>query len=147
ISYVGKMPPKSNVEQLDEDDEFDDNDCDILTPDDTTKFECLPPNRSPGFAHTLHLVVKDGMEQDGQIKEILAKVSELVSFCRKSIVAAEVLSNEFKLQMATCTCWNSQLTKMSTSIWNKLDTPYKLKQYELNTIKELCEILEPFDCD
>ncbi|KAG7157476.1 hypothetical protein Hamer_G005919 [Homarus americanus] len=81
------------VEQLDEDNEFDDNDCDILPPDDTTKFECLPPNHSPCFAHTLQLVVKDGMEQDGQIKQILAKVSMLVSFCRKSTVAAEVLLN------------------------------------------------------
>ncbi|XP_042213373.1 zinc finger BED domain-containing protein 4-like isoform X2 [Homarus americanus] len=142
------------VEQLDEDeedDEFDDNDCDILPPDDTTKFECLPPNRSPCFAHTLQLVVKDGMEQDSQIKQILAKVSKLINFCRKSTVAAEVLSNEFKLQMATCTRWNSQLTMMRSvlrvlpEVWDKLDTPYKLKQYELNTIKELCDILEPFE--
>ncbi|KAG7175298.1 hypothetical protein Hamer_G001354 [Homarus americanus] len=28
---------------------------------------------------------------------------------------------------------------------DKLDTPYKLKQYELNSIKELCDILEPFE--
>ncbi|KAG7175371.1 hypothetical protein Hamer_G001442 [Homarus americanus] len=56
-------------------------------------------------------LMKDGMEQDGQIKQILTKVSKLVSLCRKSTVAAEVLSNEFKLQMATCTRWNSQLTR------------------------------------
>ncbi|KAG7175267.1 Zinc finger BED domain-containing protein 1-like 1 [Homarus americanus] len=123
------------VEQLDEDDDFDDNDCDILPPDDTTKFECLSPNRSPCFAHTLQLVVKDGMEQDGQIKQILAKVSKLVSFCRKSTVA-----------MLTCTSWNSQsVLQVSPEVWDKLDTPYKLKQYELNTTKELCDILQPFE--
>ncbi|KAK3893233.1 hypothetical protein Pcinc_002919 [Petrolisthes cinctipes] len=91
------------------------------------------------------------MEQDSQIKQVFAKVSKLVSFCRKSTVATEVFSNELKLQMATCTRWNSQLMMMrsvlriSPEIWNKLDTPFKLKQYELITIKELCEILEPFE--
>ncbi|KAG7166413.1 hypothetical protein Hamer_G005510, partial [Homarus americanus] len=134
------------VEQLDEDeedDEFDDNDCDILPPDDTTMLNA--------YTRTA-LVVKDGMEQDGQIKQFLAKVSNLVSFCRKSTVAAEVLSNEFKLQMATCTRWNSQLTMVSQyfefhlKCGTKLTQPYKLKQYELNTIKELCDILEPFEC-
>ncbi|KAG7157762.1 hypothetical protein Hamer_G025176, partial [Homarus americanus] len=53
--------------------------------------------------------------------------------------------------MATCTPWNSHLTMMrsvlrvSPEVWDKLNTPYKLKQYELNTIKELCDILEPFE--
>ncbi|KAG7159323.1 hypothetical protein Hamer_G021358 [Homarus americanus] len=35
--------------------------------------------------------------------------------------------------------------RVSPEVWDKLDTPYKLKQYELNTIKELCDILQPFE--
>lgn len=34
---------------------------------------------------------------------------------------------------------------VSPDVWDKLDTPYKLKQYEMNTIKKLCDILEPFE--
>lgn len=147
------------VEQFEDDDDGNDfgvDDCDTLPSDDTTPtkptvYEYLPPNRSPCFAHTLQLVIKDGLENDGQIKQFLAKVAKLVSFCRKSTKATEVLSNELKLQMATCTRWNSQLMmirsvlRVSADVWDKLDTPYKLKQYELNTIKELCDILEPFE--
>ncbi|KAG7175265.1 Transposable element Hobo transposase-like 1 [Homarus americanus] len=84
--------------------------------------------------------MKDGMEQDGQIKQILAKVSKLVSFCRKSTVAAEVLSHEFKLQVATSTRWNSQLMMMRSVLQVSPEV-----KYELNTIKELCDILQPFE--
>ncbi|KAG7154729.1 hypothetical protein Hamer_G015098 [Homarus americanus] len=35
--------------------------------------------------------------------------------------------------------------RVSPEVWDKLDTPHKLKQYELNTIKEFCDILQPFE--
>ncbi|XP_042236493.1 E3 SUMO-protein ligase ZBED1-like [Homarus americanus] len=140
------FPVKQHDE--DEDDQFEDSD---LTPTDyNTKYDHLPPDRSPCFAHTVQLVVKDGMEHDGQVKHVLTKVSKLVNFCMRSTVATEVLSPQLNLQMATCTRWNSQLTMMrsvlrvSPQVWDNLDTPYKLNQYELNTVKELCDILEPF---
>ncbi|KAG0699580.1 Zinc finger BED domain-containing protein 4 [Chionoecetes opilio] len=145
------FPVEQPEDDDDDDDDCVDDDCDSLPPDDTTKFECLPPNRSACFGHSLQLVVKDGIEQEGQIKHILAKVSKLVSFCRKSTVAAQILSNDLKLQMATCTSWTSQLLLMRSvlevapEVWHKLDTPHTLRQHELNTIKDLCDIFEPFE--
>ncbi|KAK3880055.1 hypothetical protein Pcinc_015442 [Petrolisthes cinctipes] len=47
------------VKQLEDDSDEDEDDDDFtgnLPPDDTANFECLPPNLSPCFAHTLQLV-------------------------------------------------------------------------------------------
>ncbi|KAK3880434.1 hypothetical protein Pcinc_015037 [Petrolisthes cinctipes] len=45
------------VKQLEDDSDEDDDDfTGNLPPDGTANFECLPPNRSPCFAHTLQLV-------------------------------------------------------------------------------------------
>ncbi|KAG7167946.1 hypothetical protein Hamer_G018371 [Homarus americanus] len=33
----------------------------------------------------------------------------------------------------------------SPEVWDKLDTPCKVKHHELNTIQELCDILQPFE--
>ncbi|KAG7173468.1 putative hAT family C-terminal dimerization region-containing protein 22 [Homarus americanus] len=81
------------------------------------------------------------MEKDGQIKQILAKVSKLVIFCRKSTVAAEVLSNEFKLQMITCTSWNSQLTMMRSVL--RFLTETRLNKFESMEAFQLAATLDP----
>ena len=44
--------------------------------------DIIKPNHYSCFAHTLQLVVKDGMENAEQIKRVLAKASRLVSFVR-----------------------------------------------------------------
>ncbi|KAG7154140.1 putative hAT family C-terminal dimerization region-containing protein 29 [Homarus americanus] len=55
---------------------------------------------------------------------------------------------DWQYKLTTCTRWNSQLTlvrsllRVSPEVWDKLDTPNKLKQY---AIKELCDILQPFE--
>lgn len=72
------------VEQLEDDDaddgdDFGVDDCDtlpsdVVTPIKSSVYEYLPRNHSPFFTHTLQLVVKDGLENDDQIKEFLVKV-------------------------------------------------------------------------
>ena len=63
----------------------------------------------PCFAHTLQLVIKDGFKQAGNITKVLCKVSTIVSFSKKSTLAAEVLEAEKRLKTANATRWNSQL--------------------------------------
>ena len=55
------------------------------------------------FAHTLHLVVKDGLAKVGQIGTVIRKCINLVSFVRKSTVAADVLQHENRLQANNAT--------------------------------------------
>ena len=56
--------------------------------------ELLPPTRSSCFAHTLQLVVKDGLNNAGVFTKVISKVSTIVSFVHKSTIAAEILEGE-----------------------------------------------------
>ncbi len=49
------------------------------------------------FAHTIQLVVKDGLAKAGQIGNVIKKCSKLVSFVRRSTIAADVLKDEKKV--------------------------------------------------
>ena len=75
----------------------------------------FPLQHHPCFAHTLQLVVKDGLAKAGSIGTIIKKCFNLVSFVRKSTTAADVLREENKLQANNTTRWNSQL-KMIKSV-------------------------------
>ena len=73
-----------------------------------------------------------------------------MNFVKKSTLATEILENENRLQIANQTRWNSQL-KMVQSILkipieklNMLNTPI-LSLYERNVLKELLDILSPFE--
>ena len=55
------------------------------------------------FAHVLQLVVKDGMAKAGQINAVIKRCSSLVSFVRRSTVAADVLKDETRLQADNAT--------------------------------------------
>ena len=61
------------------------------------------------FAHVLQLVVKDSMVKAGQINAVIKRCSSLVSFVRRSTVAADILKDETGLQADNATRWNSQL--------------------------------------
>ena len=103
------------------------------------------------FAHTLQLVVKDGLAKAGSIGTIIKKCSNLVSFVRKSTTAADVLRGENKLQANNTTRWNSQL-KMIKSVLSlpesklaELSGAPKLTAHERNILQDLVEILTPFE--
>ena len=59
------------------------------------------------FAHTLQLVLKDGLKKAGPINGVIKHCSNLVAFMRKSTIAADVLRYEKKLQKDNATRWNS----------------------------------------
>jgi len=48
----------------------------------------------PCFAHTLQLVVKDGLTQAGSITKVLSKAAHIVSFIRRSTLATDILESE-----------------------------------------------------
>ena len=103
------------------------------------------------FAHTLQLVVKDGMKKVGPINSVLKRCSKLVSFVHKSTIAADVLDGEARLQCDNATRWNSQL-KMIRSILSipehklaLLEGAPSISAHDRNILKDLVEILTPFE--
>ncbi|XP_062579450.1 zinc finger BED domain-containing protein 4-like [Saccostrea cucullata] len=140
---------KSITEEESESD--DEDNCDVDN-DMSELCEEIFPKHSRCYAHTLQLVVKDGLgDCSPSLKSIIAKASNIVSFVRKSVVASEMLEDEQRLQAANITSWNSQLhmlrsiLKVPESKLNSLDTKYKLSTYERKLLQELCQILDPFE--
>ncbi|CAG2238141.1 UFL1 [Mytilus edulis] len=141
------------VDHESSDEEIDDVDKEIEDDqsDDLHLSDCLPKH-SRCFAHTLQLVVKDGLKDcSPHLKTVITKASNIVSFVRKSIIASEILEDYKRLQAANATRWNSQL-HMICSVLNvpeleldKIDCKTKLSSYERKLLSELCTILEPFD--
>ena len=84
----------------------------------------------PCFAHTLQLVVKDGL---------------------KLTHATDILEGEHRLQTANATHCNSQLMMIRSVVLvseeklDSLDLPTKLTQYDWNILTEACDILAPFE--
>ncbi|XP_065907752.1 zinc finger BED domain-containing protein 4-like [Dysidea avara] len=103
------------------------------------------------FAHVLQLVVKDGMAKAGQINTVIKRCSSLVSFVRRSTVAADVLKDETRLQADNTTRWNSQLKMIrsvlavSDSVLSQLENAPKLTTHEKNLLQDIVEILTPFE--
>ena len=142
----GKL--KENVESEASDSEYKDE-VDIHSTE-VDSFECLP-NHIPCYAHTLQLVIKDGLKEiSNPLRNVIAKSSKIVSFVRKSIHASELLEDVNRLQAANVTRWNSQLTMLRSILkapkdkLDQLDT-VSLTSYERKLLQELCTILEPFE--
>lgn len=110
------------------------------------------PTHQPCFSHTIQLVVKDGLKHADQINRVLGKVAKLVSHVRSSTQASELLEREanIRLQAANVTRWNSQvimlksLLKVPDTTMEKLDYNGKPNQHDMNVVKDVVEILAPF---
>ena len=83
----------------------------------------LPPIRNYCFAHTLELVVKDGLSNADMFTKVISKVSTIISYVHKSCIATEILSDE------NPTRWNSQIIMIKSIL--KVD---KEKLSTLNTV-------------
>lgn len=136
---------EDNLEDSSDEDEED------VQPESVGSLDGYSFEHHPCFAHTLQLVIKDGLKKAGQITSVIKRCVKLVSFVRKSTIAADVLEKEYRLQSDNSTRWNSQL-KMIRSVLkvpeDKLaliaDAPI-LSSYDRNVLKDLVEILTPFE--
>ena len=74
-----------------------------------------------------------------------------MSHVRKSTVATEILEEEKKLQIANSTRWNSQLGMVKSILaidpkkLDELQDAPKIMLYERNVLKDIIEILTPFE--
>ena len=66
------------------------------------------PQHDGCFAHTVQLVVKDGMKAAGTLRSVIGKASNIVSHARKSTISTELLDGHRKLQAANVTRWNTR---------------------------------------
>ena len=140
-----------------ESDESDDDDSDCvfteIADDETSQFYDDLSNISqhiPCFAHTIQLVIKDGFKEVHNIAKVLKKASTIVSFVKKSTIAADLLESEKCLRSANITRWNSQLLMLRSILripedkLNSLDTVH-LSTYDRNILHDIVGILTPFE--
>ena len=151
------LPGFTEEKRTDGDDDDDDdsndekNDISMEDSDSTDEFDCLPKHYRC-YAHSLQLVVRDGLKEAGQhLKTVIAKASNIVNFVRKSVNASEILEDEKKLQASNATRWNSQLYMIQSILnvpeekLNSIECNFKLSTYERKLLSELCTILGPFE--
>ena len=110
----------------------------------------LSTEHDPCFAHTIQLVVKDGLKDAGQLNKVLGKVSNLVAHVRRSCVATKALEAENRLQACNATRWNSQIV-MIKSVLNisddklaKVESLHQLSTHDRILLKDMVDILAPF---
>lgn len=135
---------ESDSESEDEEDTFD-------IPENGEKILELLPKHIRCFLHNLQNTVKDGLEETGPASSVIGKASCLVSHIRLSALASDLLEGECRPQAKNTTRWNSS-NRMLCSVLSidpiRLDQPDytgKWTKYELNIIKEVTDILTPFE--
>ncbi|CAF3089987.1 unnamed protein product [Rotaria socialis] len=99
--------------------------------------------RIPCFAHTIQLVVNDGLKQTSSIETALVKVSKIAKLSHTSISFAEKLEHIGKsIPRANKTRWNSQ--------FNTVENVLRIPSSELNEIlislkrKDLCLLAKDY---
>lgn len=116
------------------------------------------------FAHTINLVVHDGLKEE-EISRIIIKVKNIVSHFKRSPLSTEKLlayqrnqgnGNQLKLLQDVATRWNSvfymlerfltleEAVKATMALIN-IDISNNLTVDEWNVIRELCQVLKSFE--
>ena len=89
------LPRYEEVEDGDVEDSNSDSEDEIADFEPTSySLEGLSFEHHACFAHTLQLVIKDGMKKVGQINNVLKRCSKLVAFVQKSTIATDLLEGE-----------------------------------------------------
>ncbi|XP_063598907.1 E3 SUMO-protein ligase ZBED1-like [Penaeus indicus] len=114
----------------------------------TEKLDFPPSHKISCYAHSLQLVVQDGLSAVADsFRDIISRASELVFFCRKSSLVVEGLTERQTKQNV----WNCQLRLLRSVISLPRETLIRLgasvafSSSDLKLIEELCTILEPFE--
>ena len=146
--------PGFEIEVDESDDELDENDSEMDT--DSHKIDCDEsfsiPQRISCFAHTLQLCIKDGFKSCTQISKVLMKSACIVNHVKKSILATDRLDQLYgkTLVAKNETRWNSQLKMVRRLLEIDVEKVVEkqdllLTSYEKSILRELVDILEPFE--
>lgn len=112
--------------------------------------EIIPGEHMPCLAHTVQLVVKDELKKAGHLNKAMQKASRLVSFARRSTIAADVLDGEKRLPSGCPTRWNSQVIMISSVLCiseeklSKVDGAPPLDTFDRNVLQDVVSLLQPF---
>ena len=118
---------------------------------DTEMIASEVTNISINMFHALLIRSSWSSKMAANINKFPGKASSIVAHVRKSHHALELLESEKCLQAANATRWNSQLTmiRFSANITNdklrSMDTQYQITTYDRNILKDLADILTPFE--
>lgn len=111
----------------------------------------------PCFAHTLNLVLAKIIDEDSVVKDFCAKIKNIVTYFKKSVIAADQLRfhSDLKLIQSIETRWNSTYNmlerfielseKISYIILQCPTAPPMLTALELQSTKEFVQLLKPFE--
>lgn len=117
----------------------------------TEKLDFPPSCKTSCYAHSLQLVVRDGLSAVADsFRDTISRASELVLFCRKSSLVAERVEGLTDTLTAQNT-WNCQLRLLRSVVslpqetLIRLGAPVAFSSSDLTLIEELCTILEPFE--
>jgi hypothetical protein len=120
---------------------------------------CLDGERLPCFAHSLQLTVRDGLQMVQSSRGALAKCSKLANLIHQSCKFKEsfekIFGKDRSLPVTNDTRWNSfyshltAIVKLDKDLLSQLcreenQTNLILTVRELQQLKELVEVLEPF---
>lgn len=116
------------------------------------------------FAHTINLVVNDGLQEE-EVRRNISKVKHIVGYFKRSHIATSKLlvyqqnqgaGNPLKLLQDVPTRWNSTFYMLdrfirlqdaikATVALSNLDGSYTLTVDEWEIIRQLCQVLKPFE--
>ncbi|XP_054744518.1 E3 SUMO-protein ligase ZBED1-like [Anastrepha obliqua] len=122
--------------------------------------ELLKKRNLPCYAHSLNLVVQDCLKLDCT-KELLKKCKSIVAFFKSSTIAykkfkdSQLTETKYSLIQEVATRWNSAFLMIervlktheaiNITLLRFLKAPQPLTADEINILKDLSQILSPFD--
>ncbi|XP_042885477.1 uncharacterized protein LOC122261747 [Penaeus japonicus] len=117
----------------------------------TNKLDFIPTHKTSCYAHSLQLVVQDGLSAVADsFRDVISQASDLVIFCRNSGLLAECTEGMTETQTKR-NVWNNQLRLLRLVVSLPHETlirfgaPVAFSSSDLKLIEELCTILEPFE--
>lgn len=155
--------PQEEDDEVNDDDNLDDAELweDLSRDEQKTVDQMLTrgsPKRQQCFAHTLQLVVGDGLKDARIMNSVLAKCSKLSSLLHTSTTFKDAFEEKFKergIPAAVNTRWNSTLRQikavlsfshqdLSQVVQNTGHSQLVFSVREWNQMKELYDVLKPF---
>lgn len=93
------LPGFEDIDPELRDQDTDDSEDDIPEPVDITSeyINHHQTEHQPCFAHTLQLVMKDGLNNAGPVNKVLAKRASILAHVRRSTHASDILEEETSL--------------------------------------------------